>query len=183
MNLAIDFDGTIASGGFPNIALATEVEGAIDTLTKLKEQGHILILNTDKEYPKGINAQEAINMAEKKALIIIPHPFDITRKGVGSKLYKLKGYHAIEVNARCLFDYFNKKAIKYSRVHNVPLVAGSDSHFPQEIGNAYITVKAKTIKEAIKKIKQGKNKTYLKKRKIKKKLGPYLKSAIGYTKH
>ena len=142
------------------------------------KQGHLLIINTLKEFKAGEDAQEVINQASKDALIIIPHAFDITRHGMGKHIKKLKGYHAIELNARCLFNKFNNKARAYAETYDKPLVGGSDSHFKEEIGNAYTSVNASSVSEAIQKIKQGKTKTYIKKRRILNKLGPYTKSMI-----
>ncbi len=135
------------------------------------KEGHLLIVNTDEEFPKNRPAQEIINMAPKEALIIVPHPFDSFRKGIDKEVKNLKGYHALEVNARCLLNSFNKKVMKYKNI-----VAGSDSHFINEIGNAYTIVEAKTIKGAIKKIKEGKAKVFLKKRNLFERLGPFIKS-------
>ena len=142
------------------------------------KEGHILIVNTDKEFPKGLPAQEVIEMAPKTALIIIPHPFDSFRKGVNSEIVNLKGYHAIEVNARCLSKKFNLKAIKFAKENNIPLVAGSDAHFVEEIGNAFTIVNAKTIDEAIAKIKQGQTRIYVKKRSFIEKLNPFIRSMV-----
>lgn len=140
------------------------------------KEGHLLIINTQKEYPKGTPAQEVINNAEKDALIILPHPFDALRKGIGNKVKELTGYHAVEVNGRCLHSSFNKKARVFAEKSNKPLISGSDAHFLEEIGNAHTIVKAKTIKQAIKKIKQGKTRVFIKKRPITNKLKYFFKS-------
>ena len=42
--IAIDFDGTCVEHDYPNIGL--EVEGAVETLLRLNNRGHKLILNT-----------------------------------------------------------------------------------------------------------------------------------------
>ncbi len=144
------------------------------------KEGHILIINTSHEFKKGLNAQEVINEArkDKNCLIIIPHPFDVTRKGVGRALYELNGYHAIEVNARCLFNKFNDEARSFAKEFNVPLIAGSDAHFIDEIGNAKTVIKSRTINEAFKLIKQGKTHCYIKKRSFINKLKPFIKSML-----
>ncbi len=142
------------------------------------KEGHILIINTTKEFKKGLPAQEIIDEAgkDRNALIIIPHPFDVMRKGVGDAIYKLKGYHAVEVNARCLFNGFNKKAREFAKTKKIPLIAGSDSHFAYEIGNAWTYINAGTVSQAIRMIKQGKTRCFIKKRGFLNKLGPFVKS-------
>ncbi|MFA5405769.1 MAG: PHP domain-containing protein [Candidatus Nanoarchaeia archaeon] len=142
------------------------------------KEGHVLVINTKKDFKKGLSAQEVINKAGKGSLVIIAHPFDKLRCGVGSKINELKGYHAIEVNARCLSNKFNNESRAFAKKNNIPLVAGSDSHFINEIGNAWTEVKAKTISEAIRKVKQGQTKTYIRKRGFWEKAKYHLKSMI-----
>ncbi len=142
-------------------------------------EGHILIINTKMSFSKGMHAQDVIDEAKKdrKSLIIIPHPFDFMRKGVGGNtLSELNGYHAVEVNARCLLSYFNNKVIEFADKNNKPLIAGSDSHFDYEIGNAVTTVNAKTINQAINKIKRGETELFIKKRSLLQKLKPFIMS-------
>jgi predicted metal-dependent phosphoesterase TrpH len=94
------------------------------------------------------------------------------------RINKLKGYHGVELNSRCLLDRFNKNAKLFAEKNNKVLIAGSDSHSPEEIGYAYTEVRAKTINEAIQKIKKGNCKAILKKRPLKQKIKPFAKSII-----
>jgi hypothetical protein len=142
------------------------------------KEGHLLVINTTQEFRKGIKAQEVIDKARNDALIIIPHPFDFFRKGIGGSIKELNNYHAIELNARCLFQRINKKTRAFAKKNKIPLIAGSDAHFPGEIGNAYTIVNAQTIKQAIKKIKQGKTRCYIRKRPSYNKLKYFFKSMI-----
>jgi predicted metal-dependent phosphoesterase TrpH len=73
-------------------------------------------------------------------LVIVPHPFDELRK---DRLKNIEDYtnniDAIEgFNSRCIFDRYNKNAIKFADEHKIPIVAGSDAHFANEIGLAGI---------------------------------------------
>lgn len=54
MIISIDFDGTICRDEYPEIGAAMPY--AIDVIKELKEQGHILILNTCREGNLLINA-------------------------------------------------------------------------------------------------------------------------------
>lgn len=140
------------------------------------KEGHLLVLNTNKSFPKKISAQEVINNVEKDALVIIPHPFDLFRKGLSKKLVDLTGYHAVEVNGRCLLPSFNNKARDFAKKHDKPLTGGSDAHFTGEVGNAYTIVNARSIKGAIKKVKQGKTRVFIKKRPVTNRLKYFFKS-------
>ena len=63
MVIAIDFDGTIVEHKYP--AIGTEIPFAIDTLIKLKEEGHRLILWTVRE---GRLLEEAVEFCRERGL-------------------------------------------------------------------------------------------------------------------
>lgn len=66
MILAIDFDGTLHCGQYPIIGVPTPY--AIETMRKLKDNGHYLIINTCR---CGDDLLEAINWLLEKGI-----PFD-----------------------------------------------------------------------------------------------------------
>ena len=63
MIIAIDFDGTIVEHKYP--AIGAELPFAIDTLIKLKEEGHKLILWTVRE---GRLLDEAVEFCRERGL-------------------------------------------------------------------------------------------------------------------
>jgi hypothetical protein len=63
MIIAIDFDGTIVEHKYPSIG--TELPFAMDTLIKLKEEGHRLILWTVRE---GKLLDEAVEFCRERGL-------------------------------------------------------------------------------------------------------------------
>ena len=63
MKIAVDFDGTIVEHKYPSIG--TELPFAIETLIKLKEEGHRLILWTVRE---GKLLDEAVDFCLKRGL-------------------------------------------------------------------------------------------------------------------
>ena len=63
MIIAIDFDGTIVEHKYPSIG--TELPFAVDTLIKLKEEGHRLILWTVRE---GKLLDEAVEFCRERGL-------------------------------------------------------------------------------------------------------------------
>ncbi len=64
MVIAIDFDGTIVEHKYP--AIGAEIPFAIDTLIKLKEEGHRLILWTVRE---GRLLEEAVEFCRERGLV------------------------------------------------------------------------------------------------------------------
>ena len=63
MIIAIDFDGTIVEHKYPSIG--TELPFEMDTLIKLKEEGHRLILLTVRE---GKLLDEAVEFCRERGL-------------------------------------------------------------------------------------------------------------------
>ena len=63
MTIAVDFDGTIVTHEYPNIG--KEIPFAIETLCKLAEEGHRLILWTVRE---GQYLQDAVEFCRSKGL-------------------------------------------------------------------------------------------------------------------
>ncbi len=96
------------------------------------------------EPPKSRDLYEAVDqIKEQGGLVGIPHPFDIFRRSVNKHIYEIiDKIDFIEVlNGRCSSSIFNEKALKFSKTHNIPGVAGSDAHRIEEVALAYIEVK------------------------------------------
>ncbi len=103
-------------------------------------QGEIIGLFLTEEI-KSRDIYEAIDEIHLQGgLVIVPHPFDELRKTrLKNVRYYVNKIDAIEgFNSRCIFDRYNKYAIKFADEHKIPIVAGSDAHFENEIGLAGI---------------------------------------------
>ena len=152
-------------------------------------EGEIIALGITKDIENDMSLLETCESIKKQSgFIIVPHPFDKFRSGIGNSINNILNYvDAIEVfNSRILFGKFNQKAAEIARKNNIPAVAGSDAHFPNEIGNAYMILECEKSEQAIfRAIREGRarlvtNKTGLRrypktlalkiKKKIKKKL-------------
>jgi len=87
----------------------------------------------------------------QNGIIVIPHPFDKMRHSAlnpSDEFARL--IDCIEgFNSRCIFQKYNEKAVEYASKHDLPLVAGSDAHFGNEIGNAGIITECEDLREAI----------------------------------
>jgi predicted metal-dependent phosphoesterase TrpH len=117
----------------------------------MTDQGEVIGLFLSEE----INAKNIMDVVnEIKAqdgIIVIPHPFDEMRH---SALHPNDEYASIVdciegFNSRCIFQIYNGKAVQYANKHNLPLVAGSDAHFENEIGNAGVITETEDLREAI----------------------------------
>lgn len=118
-------------------------------------------ISTDRGDVIGLFLSEEINLTDfygviseikdQNGIIIIPHPFDESRH---SALYPtdedIKYIDCIEgFNSRCIAQQYNNKAIEFGKKHKIPITAGSDAHFANEIGNAGIIIDSEDLREAI----------------------------------
>jgi len=72
-------------------------------------------------------------------ITIAPHPFSVTRGGLGEYLYDIE-VDAIEVyNPSCSVEE-NERAMELANELGLPKVAGSDAHALEEVGTAYTVV-------------------------------------------
>ncbi len=127
-------------------------------------EGEVIGLNLRREIREGLPLLETCRrIKEQGGFVIIPHPFDRMRRGIGSLIEKVIGYiDAVEVfNARTLMDRFNRESLSFAERHNLPKVAGSDAHFADELGSAYTIVLSEKREDAIlKAVKNGKTSVF-----------------------
>jgi predicted metal-dependent phosphoesterase TrpH len=115
------------------------------------ERGEIIGLFLSQE----INSRNARDVASEiksqGGIVIIPHPFDKLRHSAFHPTEDdLEFIDAIEVyNSRAIFNSYNREAMEFAGKHNLPVVAGSDAHFANEIGNAGIIIEGDDIRGAI----------------------------------
>ncbi len=121
-------------------------------------KGHILVLGINQNIEPFLSPEETIERARKLGgTVIIPHPFKRSSHGIGS--FEGLDIDAVEVfNSRCLFNRANRKAAAEAKRLGIPGVAGSDSHIPEMVGQAYteIDVPENTLEAVLKAIRDGK---------------------------
>ena len=106
--------------------------------------GHILGLNIAEPIPPGLNMAETVERIRLLGgLAVIAHPAVII-KGLGTRIHSASDIDAVEViNASAipfsLSIYLSRRLALRLRL---PETAGSDSHYPDEIGTAYTVVEA-----------------------------------------
>lgn len=113
------------------------------------DRGEVIGLFLKEDVKPGKFETVVKKIREQGGVVVLPHPFDWFRPGIRPHRDDANLIDAIEVfNARSVFHRFNKHALEFAKRYNLPGVAGSDAHFPDEIGKAGIIV-AGDVKECI----------------------------------
>jgi hypothetical protein len=88
--------------------------------------------------PRDLSAAETVDkIREQGGIAVAAHPFSPARKtGVVSKAK----FDAVEIFNSHAYFLSNPLAKKFAERNKIPMTAGSDSHFPDEVGLAYVGV-------------------------------------------
>lgn len=116
--------------------------------------GHILGLGVKELVPRDLPASETVErIREQGGIAIAAHPFALGRKP--SLVYKAK-FDAIEVfNSRAPF-LSNPLARRFAEKNHLSMTAGSDAHFPDEVGLANVSLNCNlNIESILKEIRRG----------------------------
>ncbi|MBD3355478.1 PHP domain-containing protein [Candidatus Woesearchaeota archaeon] len=115
----------------------------------MTDKGEILALYLKKDIRPGKFHKVIKDIKRQKGISVIAHPFATgIRKNADQGLFK--HIDAIEgFNARSLFKFENIKAQIKAKELDLPVTAGSDSHFSSEVGRAYTEFDG-TLRNAIK---------------------------------
>jgi predicted metal-dependent phosphoesterase TrpH len=108
-------------------------------------QGHILGLNITEPIPPKLDIAETVERIRSLGgLAVIAHPSVVIKTGLGARIDSALGIDAVEViNASALpFAISTYLSRRLARRLQVPETAGSDSHYPDEIGSAYTMIDA-----------------------------------------
>jgi len=106
--------------------------------------GHIVALNVAESIPKGLSAVETVKRIHKAGGVAIAcHPY-VYFKGC-LREHVCSDFDAIEViNARAFpFGVSVKKAKEAAQRFNLSQVAGTDAHYPPQIGYGYTEIEAR----------------------------------------
>jgi len=120
---------------------------------KIKKEGKVMgeILGyflKEEINPKGKTIEAVIKeIKQQGGIAIIAHPFH--RRKPFKELEKYKNLvDGIEVfNPRSQTKKGNEMALKFAKINDLPMTAGSDAHSCWEVGNAFIETKAKNLQE------------------------------------
>jgi len=127
-------------------------------------QGHILALGPCEAVPKGLSAERAIELLRAQGcVIVVPHPYDRSSPSI-DPLHLGVSVDAIEtVNSSSIpFESSKRKAENAAKVLSLSMVAGSDSHIPSTIGDAYtlVEVSSSSVGSVLEAVRAGRTTPY-----------------------
>jgi predicted metal-dependent phosphoesterase TrpH len=117
-------------------------------------EGDLIILGTAELPSEPWTVEDVIDFArERDGLTVVPHPYRGYGLGDSARTHDVD---AIEVINGLTGHMYNRMAEKLAKTMNVPGVAGSDAHTPDQLWTAYTEVQAaQDVDEVLKAIKKG----------------------------
>ncbi len=116
--------------------------------------GHILAFGITERIPADLSYAETLDrIHDQEGIAVIPHPFQSSRHGAGSKVPEadLVAADAIEVyNSRLFTGRANRKAEAFAQREDMAMTAGSDAHIGEMVGQAVTEVR--TTKQSVRAI-------------------------------
>jgi len=101
-------------------------------------QGHITILGVEEKPAYPLTVEDVVDFVKERAgTIVVPHPYRAV--GIGDLARNMPA-DAIEVLNPRSTRQENKMAEELAKERNLPSVAGSDAHRPQQMWTAYTEV-------------------------------------------
>ncbi len=157
--IAISDHGTVEGALIMQELAPFKVIVAEEVMTDKGEIMGMFLKETIPSYQPMIDVIHQIKV--QGGLVCAQHPFDsVLRPGMGEKVVKeiAEYLDLVEVfNARSPLAASSKKSLAFAEAHNLPTSAGSDAHYLEEIGNAFIEMPEFTDKESfLKSLTQGK---------------------------
>ena len=117
----------------------------------LTNKGEVIGLFLTEEI-NSFNFEDVVkDIKSQNGAVILPHPFDSVRNTSIHPDSELSQFvDRVEVfNSRCVRSSFNYKARSYSEENHLNMIAGSDAHFTNEIGNAGVETESDDIVDAV----------------------------------
>ena len=107
------------------------------------ERGEIIGLFLHEEVPAGLSPGETIHcIREQGGVVYVPHPMDRVRGSALAYEALLEVVDQVDVvevfNARVTLATDNRLAADFASLYGLAQGAGSDAHYPPEVGRAYV---------------------------------------------
>lgn len=102
-------------------------------------QTELIGLFLREEVPEGLRLEEVVERIRGQGgLVYAPHPYAYPWRPMWRAGRALAVADIVEaINARAFLPFWNRAALGSARRRALPLGAGSDAHFPPEVGRAY----------------------------------------------
>ncbi|MFA5771881.1 MAG: PHP domain-containing protein [Thermoplasmata archaeon] len=130
------------AGALRGLEIAKNIENfvLIPGMEISTENGHLIALNVREKIQPSLSPKKTVDkIKELGGFVICPHPFR-PFSGLGSSIVRVTEFDAIETyNARSSI-ISNKRALWLADKLKLGKSAGSDAHFKEEIGSAYIEI-------------------------------------------
>lgn len=117
----------------------------------LTDKGEVIGLFLTEEI-KSKNFIDVINeIKAQNGIVVVPHPFDGVRStSLHPDTHDVNYIDNVEVfNSRCVRQHYNDLAMNYAKHNGMSIIAGSDAHFKNEVGNAGVITESEDIREAV----------------------------------
>jgi predicted metal-dependent phosphoesterase TrpH len=106
-------------------------------------EGEIMGLFLLEEVPPGLSPEESVRrIKDQGGLVCIPHPFDRFRAEHLAEAALMRILPQVDIiealNARTTLRGDNEQAARFAREHGLAISAGSDAHWPRELGRACV---------------------------------------------
>jgi predicted metal-dependent phosphoesterase TrpH len=132
-----------------NILSVDTLEGAlIIPGTEISSRdGHIIGLGIPSPVPRGLSGDETIREIRRLGGVsIVVHPYDLFRSAVKPDLLTTMPDAVEVVNSGSILHSMTwKRARAFAQQHQLPMTAGSDSHIPETIGNAFTIIECESL--------------------------------------
>lgn len=133
----------IKKAGFPLTIIVGE---EVSTL-----YGEIIGLFLKEKVPAGMSPKETVAaIKEQGGLVLLPHGFDPLKRWRLQSTALETVEEEIDIvetfNARISQPRWNQAAVDWSKLHGVPMSAGSDAHTLTDIGSAWVEVPVQQVK-------------------------------------
>lgn len=106
-------------------------------------EGHLLALGVERAPPQADPETVVADVHDQGGVAVLSHPFDRLRERFedpGTLANCIDGVEGI--NSRCVLPCSNRQAQKFATDHGLSVTAGSDAHFPIEIGRAVTVIES-----------------------------------------
>lgn len=124
----------------------------------MTERGEIIGIFLEEEIETRASYEVVEDIKEQGGVVVIPHPFDKLRSSAfhpGDE--DARFIDCIEVyNSRCVSQEYNQYAAVFAEKHGLKMVAGSDAHFKNEIGNGGVQISEGDEEDLRRSILEGK---------------------------
>ena len=125
-----------ADPSLPRVIPGEEIETTV---------GEIIGLFVQEQIPEGLSLDETVERIRAQGgIVYLPHPCDEVRRSAVHGEARLRAARAADVvevqNGRSLRPAYDRDALRLATRAGALLGAGSDAHYPGEVGQAYVEV-------------------------------------------